>query len=122
MANTSSTTEITSMSHDQPSEAGDEMDDGIEDTQSSSELRLFIGLPVLAVFLFLADWIVWAIAGKPPELAPILWLNRVGTTCALIFLGLILLGSTVAVLWGLGLVAMTLGGILIKSCRRQLNR
>lgn len=102
------------MSHDRPSE--------IEGNKPTVEQRLLIGAPILTLLLALFAEFGWAVAGKPPALSPTLWLSHSIALFASISLGVYAVLIVMAVLWGLGSMAVMLGGAVIGSYRRWRRR
>ncbi|OOG42310.1 hypothetical protein B0E52_09915 [Rhodanobacter sp. C06] len=102
------------MSHDRPSE--------IEGNKPAVEQCLLIGAPVLAGLLLLCAQVGWAVAGKAPEFSPTQWVSHSIALAASISLGVFAVLAVVAVLWGLGSLAVMLGGAIIGSYRRWRYR
>lgn len=102
------------MSHDRPAE--------IEGNKPTVEQRLLIGAPILAVLLALFAEFGWAVAGKPPALSPTRWLSHSIALFASISLGVFAVLVVAAMLWGLGSLAVMLGGAVIRSYRRWRSR
>jgi len=102
------------MSHDRPSE--------IEGNKPTVEERLLIGTPVLTALLLLCAQVGWDVAGKAPEFSPSRWLSHSIAISASISLGVFAVLIVIAVLWGLGSIALMLGGAIIGPYRRWRYR